>query len=62
MSDNPKMKDFKKSEECFTKHNVEETRYEHHFEEAEVEYQCNTCGRKIYLSYILDGVSVEEEK
>ena len=62
MSNNPKMKDLEKSEYCFIEHDVEEKRHEHHLREVNIEYECNTCGRKIYLSYILDGVSVEEEK
>ena len=62
MSENIKMKDLSKTTECFSEHDVEEIRYEHHMDEANVEYECNTCGRRISLSYKLDGVSVSEGK
>jgi len=57
-----KMKGLDEAKKCFEEHEVEEIRYEHNLEDTKVEYECNTCGRKIYLSYTLDRVSIEEGK
>ena len=64
MSNNPKMKDLDKAKKCFEEHDVEEkyTGYKNDLNEIDIEYECNTCGRKISLSYILYGVSVDELK
>ena len=62
MNSNPKMKDLDEAKKCFDKHDIEEkyTKYKNDLEEIDIEYECNTCGKKIYLSYKLDGISLKE--
>ncbi len=55
-----KMKDRDEAQKCFYEHDVEEVRYEHHFNDVNVEYKCNTCDKVINMSYKLDVVSISK--
>ena len=46
---------------CFRNHDVEKIRSDHNLEESNIEHRCDTCGRKIYLSYKFDSASIKEE-
>lgn len=47
-----------KIKECLDKHNLTETRYEHHLEETVVEYDCATCHKHFTLYYKLDKITL----